>query len=50
MVVVICWQMSAPGTVQKLLMPHPRTDKVGKCPAIALGGGEDGGLGATGIY
>ena len=45
--------MSAPGTVQKLLMHHPRTDKVGKCPAIALGGGgggEDGGLGATGIY
>ena len=45
--------MSAPGTVQKLLMPHPRTDKVGKCPAITLGGGEDGedgGPGATGIY
>ena len=27
-------------------MPHPRTDKAGKCPAVAWGGGGGGGGGA----
>ena len=45
MVVVICWQMPAPGAAQKLLMPHPRTDKVGKCPTVYSCGGWGDGCG-----
>ena len=40
------WQMPGPRAVQNLQMPHPRTDKAGKCPAVARGGGV---LGAGGI-
>ena len=32
------WQMPGPRAVQNLQMPHPRTDKAGKCPAVARGG------------
>ena len=28
--------------VQNLQMPHPGTDKTGKCPAVAQGGGGEG--------
>ena len=43
------WQMPGPRAAQNLQMPHPGTDKAGKCPAVALGGGEGYGLGAAGI-
>ena len=33
------WQMPGPRAVENLQMPHPRTDKAGKCPAVARGGG-----------
>ena len=32
------WQMPGPRAVQNLQMPHPGTDKSGKCPAVAWGG------------
>ena len=32
------WQMPCPRAVQNLQMPHPETDKSGKCPAVAWGG------------
>ena len=36
------WQMPGPQAVQHLQMPHPGTDKAGKCPAVARGGGGGG--------
>ena len=33
------WQMPGPRAVQNLQMPHPGTDKAGKCPAVGRGGG-----------
>ena len=33
------WQMPGPRAVQNLQMPQPGTDKAGKCPAVARGGG-----------
>ena len=36
----LCWQMPGVRTVQNLQMPHPRTDKAGKClAALARRGG-----------
>ena len=40
------WQMPGPRAAQNLQMPHPGTDKAGKCPSVAGGGG----LGAAGIH
>ena len=42
------WQMPGPWAAQHLQMPHPGTNKAGKCPAVA-GEGGGGGLGAAGI-
>ena len=45
------WQMPEPRAAQNLQMPHPSptpgTEKAGKCPAVARGGG--GGPGPSGI-
>ena len=38
------WQMLGPQAAQNLQMPHPGTEKAGKCPAVARGA-----LGAAGV-
>ena len=43
------WPMPGPRAVQNLQMPHPGTDKAGKCPVVARRGGGGAGLGAGGI-
>ena len=39
--------MPSPRAAIKLRMPHPGTDNLSKCPAVALGGG-GGGMGTAG--